>query len=662
MASEDDPLVTAERSRALRALERVRLFRGLPREMIEEAAANLHEVRFAKGGRLAIQGERLEQALLIVLSGRVRLLDQEGGETPRIVAFLGPGDVYGSLELLTGGPSRATAEALIDTVTMALPHRAFHALLAGYPSAALLLARMLGRRLEAWTSRRGRRRTAVFLGVWAPQEGPLATLAALALARAVEEVAGSRVLLLDTAYAGPRPGDGGAGLVRSLGELTDARGDVDPELLRSRVLHADQGLSFVQLGIPEDELDRLGATVFPALLGEAKSLASYVVMSLAGRLTPGRRAVVEQLEQRMAVVTPEDLGEPDRLRELSTLPGEGTTFGLVLPEGKAPVDPAVFRTLTGRERGFVLPFRDASTRSVLRLMPYPSEALSPEEPAMVRARSLARRVTRRRVGVCLGSGTALGWAHIGVLKVLEREGIPIDCMSASSMGSIVASMYASGWGTQRMEEFAGSVTREKLDELTDLNWPIMRDGLIRGDRLLAFFEGIFEGRDLEDLEIPLLIQACDLGAGRPHIFRTGPVAEAVRASISLPGIFRMVAHGDRYLVDGGVHDTLPIEPLRGLGGDLVIAVNTTQDPRQSEAAAGDVGAYNLFDVFLRSLEVMQQRRTGFEGRNADVVIQPRIRDVTWRELWRAKELIGFGEEAAEASLDEVLRVLHKPPV
>lgn len=654
----------ADPGRARRLLGRVRQFRQLPDAMLDAAAADLTEVRFVRGERLATRGKRREQALFVVVSGRVRLLDVDEEGSRRILGYLGPGDVFGLLELLTGGPSRATAEAVLDTVTMALPHRAFHQLLADFPSAALPLARQLGRRMRAGFRGPGRRRTSVFLGVHAPAAGPLATLTVLAVARALSEVTASAVLVLDFEAAGPGPSASGPGLVRSMTEVLDARGEVDRSLLARHVLHSDDALSLVQFRVPARELDDLDPGVFPALLGEAKQLTSYVLVHVPSQLGQAASKLLGQMDRVLLALEPSQVGadwalpaevDPRRCMVGLVDAGAGAADGL-----RRAAD--LLRVSSKRRVGFRFEFPERAVRAVQRLRAFPRDLLDDDGPVMRSARALARRVTRRRLGICLGSGTALGWAHIGVLEVLDREGIPFDCLAGSSMGSLIAALRASGWSVAQLRDFARGCDKPLLDSLTDYNWPVLRDGILRGDKLLDFLREIYEDRNIEDLPVPLVIQTTDLGRGRPHLFTEGPVAEAVRASVSLPGIFRMVRWQDRYLVDGGVHDTLPVEPLRELGGDLVLAVNTTQDPRMSEGEAGDLGEYNLVDVFMRSLEVMQTRRSGFEGRQADLMLQPVIRGVNWRELWRADELVEFGVEAAEKALDKIRALLRRPPV
>lgn len=652
----DPPALAAAR----RCLDRVRLFRGLPEELLDSAAAALQELSHPKGSFITVEGRRTEQALYIVRAGRVRVIDGAETGTPRIVTHLGPGDAFGEIELLTGGPALSSTEAALDTVTMALSFRDFYRILDTWPAASLRLSRLLGRRLKAWSSRTGRRRTTVFLGVDGPARGPTRSLAVLALARGLTAETGSPVMLLDF---DPEPGTGGRpGVLRSLSEILDPRGSVEPDLLRDRAMHADDALEFLALDLPPSEHATTPPERIPELLGEAKGLASYVLVNLPS--TPGalRDKLRDQVERLVVPLPVEALDQASTRAFFEGLGGLKVTAGVVLEAGRAVPTPDEFERRLGRERGFVMPFPPEAVRALARLGPYPREVLDPEAEAMAQARAVVRRVTRRRLGLCLGSGTALGWAHVGVLKVLVREKIPIDRLAGSSMGALVGALFASGRDIAEVEAMALAVTKDQVRGLADYNWPLARDGALRGERVLELLKGWFGELRIEQLDRPLLIQATDVARGEPYLFRQGPLALAVRASISLPGIFRMVEHEGRFLVDAGVHDTLPIQPLRDAGADLVLAVNTTTDPRAAQAQPAEIGSYNVFDIFLRCLEIMQQRRTGFEAGRADLVLQPRIRDVNWKELWRARELIAFGEEAAEAGLDSIRAMLRKPPV
>jgi NTE family protein len=497
--------------------------------------------------------------------------------------------------------------------------------------------------------------------VHASEAGPRESLLVLGLARSISGLTGGTVLVLDFDYGGALQSGGGPGILRALEEILDPRGHISRELLGKKILHADDALSYLIFHLPPGDLDQVPEEIFPELLGEAKMLASYVLVRLPCQPGRGSTKLLGQLEQVIAAVTCGQLQDPELPAWLDHLPVTSLSVGFlgdVEQEVPGPVD---FMAATGKERAFVFPCREVSKRSLLRLTPYPKEALEVSEPALVQARAVIRQVTRRRLGICLGSGTALGWAHIGVLKVLVRERIAIDCVSASSMGAIVAGLFAMGLSPAEMEAEAARVTEDVVAGLADYNWPVMRDGLLRGVLVEEYLQGLFGEIRIEELDVPLLIQATDLVDGSPRYFTEGSLVQAVRASISLPGIFRPVERDGRFLVDGGVRDTLPTRPLRDMGADLVLAVNTTQSPEFNVLDLEELRDYNVFHLFLRSLEIMQTRRTAYEAMRADYVIQPWVEGPNWKELWKAAEFIRFGEAAAEKELDGIFEMLRSPP-
>ncbi len=190
---------------------------------------------------------------------------------------------------------------------------------------------------------------------------------------------------------------------------------------------------------------------------------------------------------------------------------------------------------------------------------------------------------RPKIGVALGGGGARGIAHIGVLRVLEREGIPVDCLSGTSIGGIVAAGYASGMTPDQLEtEAKNTTTVRKMLRFADpgpLNY-----GLLRGNRLQAYFDERIGHKTFADLSIPLAIVCVDLNAREEAIITEGSLALAVRATISVPGLFMPVIHRGQRLVDGGLLNNVPVSAVRQLGAEMVIAIDVEPDPQDPEHA------------------------------------------------------------------------------
>ncbi len=184
-------------------------------------------------------------------------------------------------------------------------------------------------------------------------------------------------------------------------------------------------------------------------------------------------------------------------------------------------------------------------------------------------------VKRVKVGLALGSGSARGFSHIGILRVLEEEGIPIDCIAGTSIGAIVGAVYAAAGTLQNYEEILDQFDWKKVAFLLDPLFPV--SGLLGGKRLETLFESLLKKKNIEDFLLPFAAVAADVASGEEVVLTQGNAVTAIRASMSLPGIFTPVFFQDRFLIDGGVVSPVPVQAAGMLGADVVIAVNLTAE-------------------------------------------------------------------------------------
>jgi NTE family protein len=250
------------------------------------------------------------------------------------------------------------------------------------------------------------------------------------------------------------------------------------------------------------------------------------------------------------------------------------------------------------------------------------------------------------IGVALGSGGARGFAHLGVLKVLKQHEIPIDMISGSSMGALVGSFYASGLTVEQMYKLAAAFKRKYFIDVT-----VPKMGFIQGDRIKQLIRIFTRNQNIEDLPIPLAVVATDLNEGKKVVFRKGPVADAVRASISIPGIFVPFSYNGSLLVDGGVIERVPVSAVKEMGADIVIAVDVSHVKKEARIQS-------IFDVIMRSLDIMQnelaQHRT-----TSDVVICPRVEHFHSGAFTKIDEIIKLGEEEATKHIDEIKNKINQ---
>lgn len=304
-------------------------------------------------------------------------------------------------------------------------------------------------------------------------------------------------------------------------------------------------------------------------------------------------------------------------------------------------------------------------------------------------------MTRARVGLALGSGSARGWAHIGVIDSLIEAGIVPDIVCGTSMGALIGASHVAG-RLSELRQWAETATWRKIARLTDLR--LSGGGLISGRQVVAFLQGLGIGEPIESYVTQYAAVATDMATGREIWLQSGPIHEAVRASIALPGIFSPTRMDGKWLLDGGLSNPIPVSVCRALGADVIIAVNlngelvgrrfTEPEPPAATApsrvsvevvrrmlaqwpgasrrkersiapAPPDEAAPGYFDVLATSINIMQDHitRTRLAGEPPHVMLVPRLRKIGLMEFNRAEEAIAEGRACVEQALPTLRRYL-----
>ncbi|MBM7701752.1 patatin-like phospholipase family protein [Metabacillus iocasae] len=256
-------------------------------------------------------------------------------------------------------------------------------------------------------------------------------------------------------------------------------------------------------------------------------------------------------------------------------------------------------------------------------------------------------MTDPRVGIALGSGGARGFAHLGVMKVLQEENIPIDYIAGSSMGALVAAFYATGLELELLYKIAHAFKRKYY-----LDFTVPKMGFIVGNRIKELVRTFTRGKNIEELDIPIAIVTTDLKTGEKIVFKSGPVAEAVRASISIPGIFVPEQWNGRLLVDGGVVDRIPVSVVKDMGADIVVGVDVSRVKVDAEVGS-------IFDVILQSLDILQDELVKNREIASDVMIRPHVEMFSSRAFTNIKEMISIGEEEAYKQVPKIKEAIEK---
>ena len=254
---------------------------------------------------------------------------------------------------------------------------------------------------------------------------------------------------------------------------------------------------------------------------------------------------------------------------------------------------------------------------------------------------------RPGIGLALGGGFARGYAHLGVLQVLEEESIPLACITGSSIGSILGAAYASGLPLARIIEKCAEIRFRDFGR-----WRVSRFGLASNDRLGDLVHRFFDSRQFEDLSIPTAIVATDLDTGDPVLFKQGGLAEPIRASCAFPGLFEPVQIGTRYLADGGLVAPVPTRAARELGAEIVVGISVgLHDGRRGAPT-------NIFQVVSRALSAAQKHQLESWERHASLVLRPAVQNLAWDDFERIDEAIEAGAAAARSALPRLLALLN----
>jgi NTE family protein len=248
-----------------------------------------------------------------------------------------------------------------------------------------------------------------------------------------------------------------------------------------------------------------------------------------------------------------------------------------------------------------------------------------------------------KIGLALGGGAARGFAHVGVIQVLEEAGIKPDFVVGTSAGSLVAALYASGKNGKQLQTVA-----ETMEEaaLTDWTLPFLSRGMLRGEALARYVSTQVGGKPIESFPMPLGIVATDLHNGKGVLFVSGDTATAVRASSAVPAVFQPVKIGLREYVDGGLVSPVPVRYARQMGAEVVIAVDISANP-ESNPALGTL------DILLQTFAIMSLSINSFELREADVAVRPSLASVSSADFASKRRSIEAGRAAMLAALPQL---------
>lgn len=715
----------------LSILKRVPIFASCTPEQLSLIVNRTRLVEYKKGEIIYRQGDPAN-AFYMISSGRLRIFSVDGPQE-HTIAILHNGDSFGEVSLLTGENHSATVQTLNDTLILELEKKDFDDVINRIPSLVLYLSRLLSKRLR--TKEHGVEfAEATIVGIYAAVAKVGRSCFAMALAHNLNQETGHPVVVvniskIENSFAAAASSPVAASRL-STGALEALESAVENAIVQHPL-----GFSVLEAATFLD--DTAAEQAIAPLLGLLTQRFRYILLDLPNEMNP---SVVKALVQSdlVYVVTSDWREHIIRTNALihqlqSIIAGVEQRLKTIITITSAPdqnTTEAPEKTELSRPASYTLPF-----------VPSLAEGMTVETLRQVlnnrgllytaTVRHMARELGGLLVGLALGSGAALGLAHVGILKIIEREKIPIDVIAGTSIGALVAALWASGKSAAELEEMAlrfKNPWQVRKLFLLDLGIPIfsvvlgiiigavvsvlagfwtglllgfmvasvvgivlgpLSGGPIQGSRLTAKLQEDFAGKTFADTWLPLKIVAANPMAREEIVFESGSLVDAVRASVSIPGIFKPVIYKGKVCLDGGVINPVPVTVLKRAGVNHVIAVNvfpTTPEfvthlqeiqrrrvERDAQLASRSLPArlfYRIrqelirsvsplvFDVIMRSMQLMEYQISEISCRDADITLRPTVIGSHWLEFFSPEKFIRRGEEVALENLEEIKRIAH----
>ncbi len=636
------------------------------RKLISESAFS----EYPKGTIVFRQGDPCD-AIYLIISGRCESRRHNGNGSDEIEEVSGQGDTLGDSEFLNKEAYRSTVKVVTDSVMLRISSAALQELFKRKPSFAGRFSQTITDRLKLHRQVRdgypSRVRRVVSLISLASRSDD--GIVARQLAAALHDISGSDVLLVDME---PTPEK------VALKDWTAMESKLNGRFCyRENLVKNERG--FFELRISVSGEAREPAFMAP-MLSHFGQHFEYVILRVSPRVpTPSALECMVQSDLTYVLLEPGAGNLYEFQLLLKQLRDQNNGDGSL-------VKPILYleEQLPGADFSEALRHIGHPVHSFVRGFPLAGSNGGIARPGNFSRNilGLAREIGRCRVGLALSSGGAKGLAHIGVIQVLEENGIEVDIVAGASMGAYVGSVWCHGFDGQACEKIARETEhRWGLLKIIEPSFP-PRQGFLKSGRVVSRLRRSIGNSRFSDMARPLRVVATRLDTLERAVFSTGEVACAVEASIAIPGICVPVTLDGATYIDGGIADPLPVDVLREMGIERVIAVNTIPTPDrmrycsdiEKEMRVGLPKGFrlpgilnkhlnyfasgNILDIMLRSIHGAQTRVAEAAGREADVVLRPLACDVKWHDFTRPRKYIALGREAAKNLLPE-LKTLAK---
>ncbi len=660
------------------------LFMGLSQWELKAISQLMRLVEYKRDETVYEEGVEAE-AFYVVVSGRFEASHSTGAKR-RVLAYLRRGDYFGEMSLLTNEPHSATIRSLSDSLILELKKDDFKRTIEHNATVSLEISRRLTARLKGIDVHSRSLLKSDLISIYSNQQRVGRTAFTINLAASLFRETGQKTILLDMS---PTGSDVTSKLhMAKKVPLNQFHGIENRPADALSDFISKHPVGFEVLSVAHEEGDSIGPNIIISLLNHLAIEYRFILIDLPSHMD---EMVYKTLMQSDAVylVTDSNLSNISEVRDVISTVEKNTSF----PQEKISVvihevfygvrtTTIVKKELFGSRMCYSLPetpeIKEHDARS---LNPFVVDEPHADYSRVIR--HIARRISNTLVGLVLGSGAALGLAHIGVLKVLERERIPIDMIAGSSIGALIAALYAVGRSSAEIEAATTDIGGVwKLLRLMDVNWIPVR-GLLDGKRIMKQYKQHLGNSTFDDCKIPLKIVGANLSTRQVTVLDSGLIADAVRISIAIPAIINPVKVGNDWMVDGGILSPLPIRTLEQAGANKIIAVNvlpTTRDILEKRIILEEAqekesrlirqknfikrGSYrvskfmgrrffpNIFDILMNTIQYMETEISEIEGEAADLLIRPVLTNSSWVDFFKPQAFIKRGE-------DETMKLLPK---
>lgn len=662
-------------------LGEIPLFGDLSAKEIQLLLERSSFVSYKKGQVIYHEGDPAD-AFYCLVSGRVAVFtkDRLGNET--VVEYLHRGKYFGIISLLTAEAHSVTARALNDCTLLTIKKEDFDYILKKIPRLAIDLSQTLSRRLKNKDIHQKKIFESTIVSVFSSYSHAGKTVYALNLSLSLKKETSKSVIILDISQA-----DKPHSLPKmleiekkqaclNLSSLGLESASKINEFINKSKFGID--LSCISYDPDDDSCVKKLVDVLSILVNDYH----YIVLDLPAIMDKCIFNILNQSDLIHILTSPDEVDlkrTHNLIRKLeSEYEFQKSKINVIINEYR-------FSKLNYQKQRQILESDILATLPKIELVA--DERLVLDNPSSEYAKAV-RRISRNlgecSVGLVLGVGAAYGFCHIGVLKVIEEEKIPVDVICGASIGAIIAALWATGRSAKEILQITGEIKGPKyIWSLVDFTFPAL--GFIKGKKLYRFLKKYFQDMTFYDVKLPLKIVASDLEKKEPKIMDKGLLADALMASCSMPGVFRPFSFKDSILLDGGITTPLPTEPLIKMGINKIIAVNVTPSKddiiHQLEDIKGRIdstyktvkkkgwfalGEYfkqkfktNILEIIFNSVEILQSEVAQKESQFADVVLHPNLSGLHWLEFHRAAEFAKKGEEEARKNLERIRQMMKE---